>query len=126
MSDKDNYAPGTYNDPNAPWNQEDITDTQAFEVRYLEIWEERVKDINGYMIEGITERPDEDLKALARMVWGNTTGTHTTTIGAYITKWVMDYCKPCDEEIIDILNDEAEYAADMAAEARYEQMKDRD
>ena len=107
MSDKDNYAPGTFNDPAAPWNQpEPIEDTDAFADKQLEIWKDRVMDIHGYMLEALSERPGEDLKGLARMIWGNQTGTHTIAIGAYITKWVNDYCEPSDDDVIEELNQE--------------------
>ena len=107
MSDADNYAPGAYNDPSAPWNQpEPIEDTDAFQDRQLEIWNDRIMDATGYMLEGITERPDDDLRALARMVRDNQNGTYTEAIGAYISKWVTDYCQPSDDEVIDELQRE--------------------
>jgi len=85
---------------------EDPTDTQAFEEKMQEIWDDRLMDIHGWMIEGITERPDDDLKALARMVRDNANGTYTTAVGAYVCKWILDYCEPSEEEIIDELNRE--------------------
>ena len=87
---------------------EDILDTPAFEDKMIEIWNERHMDINGYFIEGITERSDDDLKMLARLILGNTNGTHTTTIGAFVSKWITDYCKPSDSDVIEALNDQFE------------------
>jgi len=107
VSDADNYAPGTYNDPNAPWNQEDITETDAFQDKQAELWNDRILDIS-WMVEGITERSDIDLNMLARLIKGNQTGSHTTTIGAFITKWVNEYTEPDDSEVISELEKDNE------------------
>jgi len=106
VSDADNYAPGTYNDPNAPWNQPDpIEDTDEFIGRQELIWNDRILAI-GYMIEAIGETSDDDLKALARLVHDNQNGCHNIAIGMRVTKWIVDYCKPSDDEIIEMMNDE--------------------
>ena len=104
---KDNYAPGTYNDPNAPWNQEDITETDAFQDAKMEMWDERITDV-PYMLEAIGEQPDKDLAHLARLIKGNDTGIQTSVIGAYVIKWVCAYTEPEDDEIIEELNQEGE------------------
>ena len=126
MSDKDYYPPGAYSDPKAPCNQDDITESEAFETLKLETWQERMADGSGYMLEAITEREASDLLKLGRMVRDNVNGTHTEAIGALITAWITEYCEPDDQDIIDELNDSAECAADMAAEARYELRKERE
>jgi len=101
MSDKDNYAPGTYNDPNAPWNQPDpIEDTDEFQDAKKEMWDARIADPE-YMLEALGEQCDDDLKNLARLIKGNFTGIHTSVIGAYVSKWVTSYCEPDDYDVIE-------------------------
>ena len=107
MSMNDNYPPGAANDPNAPWNQEDITETDAFQDAKMEMWDERITDV-PYMLEAIGEQPDKDLAHLARLIKGNFTGIHTSVIGAYVSKWVCAYCEPSDDEVIEELNHEGE------------------
>ena len=103
MSDKDNYAPGTFNDPNAPWTEpEPIEDTDAFQDAKVEMWDERLSDPE-YMLEALGEQCDDDLKHLARLIKGNITGIHTSVIGAYVSKWVCAYCEPSDDEVIEEL-----------------------
>ena len=63
------------------------------------IWDERILDINGYFLESISEQPDEKLMTLAKLIRDNETGTHTEEIGAIVTKWVIDYCKPKDDDV---------------------------
>jgi len=105
VSDKDYYAPGTYNDPNAPWNQEEpIEDTDAFQDAKMELWDERITDV-PYMLEAIGEQPDKDLAHLARLIKGNFTGVHTMTIGAYVSKWVYAYTEPSDEDVIESMQE---------------------
>ena len=58
-------------------------------------------DVAGYFIESLTERSDSDLERVAMMVRDNQNGTHTEAIGALITKWVLEGCKPSDDEVID-------------------------
>ena len=74
-------------------------DSPDWEDKHMEMWDERIMDINGYMLEAITERPDDELKKLARLIRDNQNGTHTTTIGAIVSRWVIDYCKPSDHEV---------------------------
>ena len=102
----DNYAPGSYNDPSAPWNQDDPTESEEFESEQLRQWDDRIMDIHGYFIESLSESSDEDLTRLARMVRDNQNGTFTIAIGALVTKLVVDYCKPDDESVLEVLNEE--------------------
>ena len=106
MSEKDYYPAGAYNDPSAPWNEVDLTDSQAFEDEQLRQWDDRIMDIHGYFIESLSEARDEDLTRLARMVRDNENGTFTIAIGALVTKLVVDYCKPDDESVLEVLNEE--------------------
>jgi len=104
MSMNDNYPPGAANDPNAPWNQEDITETDAFQDKKVEMWDERLSDPE-YMLEALGEQCDDDLKHLARLIKQNFTGNHTGLIGAYVSKWVCAYCEPSDDEVIESMQD---------------------
>jgi hypothetical protein len=84
---------------------EDVLDTPAVEAKKLEMWNERILDINGYFIEGISEQPDYELNRLAMMVKNNQNGTHTETIGACVSRWVISHCKPSNDEVIEALNE---------------------
>ena len=95
MSDRDYYPAGAYNDPNAPYNQ-DVGDWDDMQ---MEIWDDRILDINGYFLESFSEQSDENLRKLAKLISNNENGTHTITIGAMVTKWVLNYCKPKDDEV---------------------------
>jgi hypothetical protein len=106
MSEKDYYAPGTYNDPNAPWNQEDIEDTDEFQNKKLEMWKDKISDGAGYMLESISERSSSDLNRLGKMIRDNVNGTYTVAIGALVSKWVWDYCEPADDDVIEELREE--------------------
>ena len=105
VMNKDYYAPGSYNDPSAPWNEVDLTDSQEFEDEQLRQWDERIMDIHGYFIESLSESSDEDLTRLARMVRDNQNGTHTEAIGVLVTKLVTNYCKPSDDDVLEVLNE---------------------
>lgn len=80
---------------------EDFEDSQEFEDAKLDLWDERIADINGYMTEAITEQPDKNLKSLAYWIKNNQSGAYTTNIGAAITKWVMNYCEPENDEVME-------------------------
>ena len=62
--------------------------------KYVQLWDERIMDLNGWFIESITEQPDSELMKMAKMVRDNQNGTHTTEIGALLTRWVLEYTKP--------------------------------
>ena len=105
MSDADNYAPGTYNDPNAPWNQEDITESLAFEDKRIEMQDERINDLNGYLIESITERSDADLKKMAK--YAMDASEHASILlGKLVRDWILQGTEPSDDEVIDELQQE--------------------
>ena len=106
MSNADNYAPGTYSDPNAPWNQpEPIEDTDAFQDKKVEIWDERISD-PAYFMEAIGEMDEAAARRLATYVRDNQTGTYTTSIGAAISACVTNYCEPEDDDVISELEKE--------------------
>ena len=88
---------------------EDFLDSQEFEDAKLDLWDERMADIHGYMIESITELPDADLKLLADWIMKNQTGAFTTAIGAKIAKRVIDYCEPEDYEVIETFDKDEGY-----------------
>jgi hypothetical protein len=103
------YPAGAENDPNAPYNQPDpIEDTDEFQDKKLEMWNEAIMD-TSYMLEAIGERPEDDLKMLARAIRGNQNGTHTVAIGAWVTEWVTKYCEPRDDEVLEELNQNGDY-----------------
>ena len=106
MKNADYYAPGTYSDPNAPWNQEDPTESAEFEAEQLNQWNDRIMDVHGYFLESLSERPTADLKKLARMVRDNQNHSYSAAIGGMITQWVLDYCKPSDDDVLEVLNEE--------------------
>ena len=62
--------------------------------KYVQLWDERIMDLNGWFIESITEQPDSELMKMAKMVRDNQNGTYTTAIGALLTRWVLKYTKP--------------------------------
>ena len=103
MSDKDYYPAGAYNDPNAPYNKEDPRDSQDWEDMHINMWDDRILDINGYFLESFSEQSDENLRKLAKLISDNENGTHTITIGAMVTKWVLNYCKPKDDEVDEVM-----------------------
>ena len=69
----------------------------------MEIWDDRILDINGYFLESFSEQSDENLRKLAKLISDNENGTHTITIGAMVTKWVLNYCKPKDDEVDEVM-----------------------
>ena len=99
MSDKDYYPAGAYNDPNAPYNKEDPRDSQDWEDMHIQMWDDNILDINGKFIESFGEQSDKELKHLAQLIRDNETGIHTMSIGHIVNKWVIDYCKPKDDEV---------------------------
>ena len=106
MSDKDYYPAGAYDDPNAPYNQPDpIEDSDEFQDEKLAMWTERISDPD-YALEALGERDTADIKRLAHLIVKNQNGTHTETIGSLVTKWVVDYCEPSDDDVLDVLNEE--------------------
>ena len=112
---KDYYPAGAYNDPNAPYNQEDPRDSQDWEDMlrvakdihelnsHIQMWDDNIMDINGTFIESFSEQSDKELKHLAQLIRDNETGTHTTSIGHIVTRWVIDYCKPKDDDVDEAL-----------------------
>ena len=102
MGDADNYAPGTYNDPYAPWNREDPTDTQAFEDKAAELLRERIADTYGYQQEAYTEAPDDARRWLTQaLLDGN-----ELLVGKLFLSIIQTGCKAPDDEIIEALNEE--------------------
>ena len=99
MSDKDYYPAGAYNDPNAPYNQDSRQDCKDWSDMQMFMWDSNIMDINGMFLESISEQPDDKLMNLAKLIRDNETGTHTEAIGAIVTKWVIDYCRPKDDEV---------------------------
>ena len=97
---KDNYPDGAANDPNAPYNQKDPEDLPGFVEVKREVWNERITDATGWMLDAITERTTEDLEILAKLIRDNGTGTHTITIGSLISGWVLEYTKPDTETVL--------------------------
>ena len=85
---------------------EEIEDTVEFEQAKLRLWDERIYDLHGYLVEAITERDDGDLKRLAYWIANNQTGAYTVNIGAAITSWVMDYCEPENDEVMETFDKE--------------------
>ena len=84
---------------------EDIMDTPAFEAMQLLMWEERILDTRGYMIEGIMEQSDDALNSLAMMINRNQTGTYTIAIGRAVSDWVTEHCEPSTEDVLEKLNE---------------------
>ena len=109
MGEKDYYAPGTYNDPNAPWNLEDLTETDAFADKKQELIKERLYDLHGWLLESFTESEDWFLMGLAVLI--NDMPTDTTgdqMLGMKVREQVLKYVTPPDAEVIEELNQEGE------------------
>ena len=109
MSEKDYYPAGAYNDPNAPYNQPDpIEDTDVFADKRQELIDERVKDINGYLIESIAEAGTEFLVKVAVIISSDMPDDKLSDqiLGAAIREQVIKYCTPPDFEVIEALEAE--------------------
>ena len=108
MGEKDYYAPGTYNDPNAPWNLEDLTETDAFADKKQELIKERLYDLHGWLLESFTESEDWFLMGLAVMINMPTDTTCDQMLGMKVREQVLKYVTPPDDEVIEELNQEGE------------------
>ena len=90
---------------------EDFIDSQEFEDAKLDLWDERIADIHGYMKEAMTDdvQEDEALKRLAYWIKNNQSGAYTVNIGAAITKWVKDYTEPETDEVMETFDKDEGY-----------------
>ena len=117
MADADYYAPGTYNDPNAPWNQHDYDDEVAD--KQQEIFIERLTDEpDAWIAEGITEQASEKAQAIYLSVIKNLKNGHrimedNLTLGAMIRELVEMYAIPSEQEAYEeLMEDKANALAD--------------
>jgi hypothetical protein len=106
MSDKDYYPAGAYNDPNAPYNQpEPIEDTDAFADMKEGILDDRVKDLNGWLLESLSEAPLEFMVGLSVMISSDMPADRigNQLLGKKVRAQVIAYCTPTDDEVIEQL-----------------------
>ena len=103
MSDKSNYPDGSFNDPSAPWNQEDITESDAFADKREEMTDMYIKDLNGSLIESFTEASTDTLIGLSVLLRMPKTDDTYKSIGKYVRRMVIYYCTPPDDEIIEAM-----------------------
>ena len=103
MSNKSNYPDGSFNDPSAPWNLEDITETDAFADKRDEIINERVKDALGYVPESFGEADDGFWIGFSALLLVSGSDDIDRLIGAYIRRMVIAYCTPSDSDVIEVL-----------------------
>jgi hypothetical protein len=61
--------------------------------------DERIRDVDGYFIESISERKTSDLERIAELVIKDNTEAGSIIIGGLIRKWVLAGCTPDDDEV---------------------------
>jgi hypothetical protein len=86
------------NDPRTPDWSGDI------EVKQEEVYEERIKDINGYFVESFSEAHDDDLKKLSDAVVARNSGL----IASIVLAMVEAYCTPDEAEAMELINEDRE------------------
>ena len=106
MSNKCNYPDGSYNDASAPWNLEDITETDAFADKRQELIDERVKDSCGWLVESFMDAQADILIGLSVLLSMPDNDDTDRNIGKYIRRMVVSYCTPPVDEIIEELEAE--------------------
>jgi len=108
MSERDYYAPGTYNDPNAPWNQDDRS--EEITEKQWEMYCDRLNDEpDVYIAEGITEQASDKAKSLYNSVQRqlkveHPKGDDDMYLGGLIRKLVQMYATPSEDEALEKLN----------------------
>ena len=105
MSEKDNYAPGTYNSPDAPWNQpEPVEDTDEFADKKQEMVSERISIKGGWLAESFMEAPGLFYSQLSTLLVDLPDGEISDKmIGLAVRQMAVSYCTPPDDEVIDAL-----------------------
>lgn len=81
-----------------------IEDNPDWQDKRQDMTDERVLDLNGYLLEGITERPESDLLALATLINGDDDMAGNAAIGILVRRWVREYCTPDDEDVTEALH----------------------
>jgi hypothetical protein len=106
---KDYYAPGTYLDPMAPWNEVDIEDEV---IEYQDdIYVQRLNDEpDAWIAEGITQGSSDRSKELYKWVIKNlqkidTMDVDDTLLGKYVRELVREYTMPSLDEANDAVMD---------------------
>jgi hypothetical protein len=110
MADKDYYAPGTYNDPNAPWNEPDYSD----EIIEYQNWLFRARlddEPDAWISEGICEQAGKQERELYQWVIdnlkrGRRMKVDDTLLGKYVRRLVETYAMPSDQEAHEAVTEE--------------------
>ena len=104
MNNKDNYAPGTFNNPSAPWNQDPIEDTDAFADKKQEMTSERISVKGGWLAESFMEAPELFYSQLSTLLVDLPADEISDKmIGLAVRQMVVAYCTPSDSDVIEAL-----------------------
>jgi len=102
------YPPGAEHDPNAPWNQVDPTESDAFMEMNESMTLERMQDTGGWFLESISQENIQTLKRMsehmqAMVKSGDDSEASMAYIGRMVWCMVESYCTPDVDEVVEQL-----------------------
>ena len=119
MNDADYYAPGTYRDPAAPWNQDDYED-ECIEYQVETFRERLTDDPDTWICEGICEQAGEKEQDMYKRIINNLQRGYripedNSLLGKYVRVLVETYATPTDQEAYEAVTEKkSNDAADRA------------
>jgi hypothetical protein len=108
MSESGYYPPGAENDPRAPWNQVDPTESDEFQAMRERMVMERADDINGWFRESLSEASEGTLKRLSTLFKemyeaDDFSAEKRAEIGTIVYVMLEIGCTPPEDEILEAL-----------------------
>ena len=100
MSEKDYYPDGAYNDPNAPWNQDD---TEIEEKKWAVFCDRLDDEPDVWIAEGLTEAMDASEGLYKKIIDNLKSDGLDAELGSMVRFMIEEYTMPSDDDALEMI-----------------------